>query len=581
MKNLKLSPISTSSPLLAVARYALLSVLAAGWGAGALNAQPGTGPFAAFPTQSVKDGRFLGIACEGLSTMEENVQIMLAAPPSTTSFDLDVFDGDTGSLDGLGKNHWDLGTRQLKFSLYADPLRTGALAPADLIGEWYGNSANATSGTLWTSSTAAMPDNDWWNLHVTTSASAQAPSGNYLYVLMIDTDGACATGEQLESSLKIATSSPVSFRMPYFGLEGALLDIWNDGPIIYPGTFPPPGGFLSAPTTYDGTFEFFFTFPGGETELRLFDGDFDFGTDPSYPEGYPSGAPLVSCVDEDDLDTPADYSGFPFSTTGASPEGVQGPGIPADDNDLDAFRRGDPGDPNQLGCVHYQVTDPDGAVYFNNNPSGSLEWEQFVIATAASPFAKDADYVVGGTTLPGGVWKVKIIGLDLSNQNFWFADTCATRPERDPEPGEDPDDVPRVAACPDETVDLLGNFVWADEKNLGVLDPGEAGIPGVLMELVRLSDGVVVDTLRTGDTTDPNWGACEMNLTATDAKGLYCFGRNAPGRYEVRVAASNFEKGEPLAGRRLTTSNLSSKMPITGNVLNLDFGFAGARDRKK
>lgn len=563
-----------------IGRNALLAVAAAWLGIGALNAQPGSGPFAAFPTQSVKDGRFLAFACAGLSTLEQDVKILLAAPPSTTSFDLDVFDGDTGGLDGLGKKHWDLGTRQLRFSLYADPTRAGSTAPGDLIGEWYGNASNPTSGTLWTSSEASMPDNGWWDLTVTTSASAQAPSGNYFYNLVIDTDGTCSVGEQLESSLKIATSFPVTFRVPHFGMVGGLRQTANDLPIIYPGstpTAPATGSFLTAPTTYDGTFDFFFVLAGGETEVRLFDGDFDYGT--SLLLGNPSAVALDPCVDTDDPGTSSTYAGFPFSPTGAAPEGNQGLGVPPDDNYRDAFRRGEPGDPNHVGCVRYQVTDPEAHVYSNDNPSGSFEWEQFLIASLISPFLGDADAVYIGVTLPAGIWKVEIIGLDLANLNFWYANTCATRPSRDPLPDEDPDDVPRIAACPEESVNLLGTFVWADEKNLGVLDPGEPGIPGVLMELVRSSDGVVVDTARTGDTTGPNWEACQMNLTATDEKGLYCFGRNAPGRYEVRVAASNFEKGEPLAGSAATTSNLSSKMPITGNVLNLDFGYAGTLGR--
>jgi hypothetical protein len=563
-----------------IGRIAFSAVAVAWLGVGALNAQPGSGPFAAFPTQSVKDGRFLGFACAGLSTLEQSVKILLAAPPSTTSFDLDIFDGDTGGLDGLGKMHWDLGTRQLKFSLYADPTRTGSTAPGDFIGEWYGNESNPTSGTLWTSSAASMPDNGWWDLNLTTSAGAQAPSGNYFYSLVIDTDGTCTSGEQLESSLKIATSYPVTFSVPHFGLVAGLRQKANDLPIIYPGstpTAPVTGSFLSAPTTYDGTFDLYFSLPDGETETRLFDGDFDFGTSASV--GSPSGVPLDPCVDTDDPDTLSTYSGFPFLTTGAAPEGAQGSGSPPDDNRFDLYRRGEPGDPNRVGCVRYEVTDPEGHVYRNDNPSGSFEWEQFLIASSTSPFFGDADAVYTGLTLPAGMWKVRIIGLDLANLNFWYANTCATRPSRDPEPGEDPDDVPRIAACPEESVNLLGQYVWADEKNLGVLDPGESGIPGVLMELVRSSDGVVVATTRTGDATSSNWDACETKLSRTDVRGMYCFGRNAPGKYLVRVAASNFESGQPLAGRSSTTTNHSSKMPIAGNVLNLDFGYAGTKGR--
>lgn len=196
----------------------------------------------------------MGFGCAGLATFEQNVQIALAAPAATTSFDLNVFDGDTGRPDGAGKPHWDLGSRELRYALYADPLRTGSTAPGNLIGEWFGNAVNATSGPFWTSSAARMPDNAWWAATITNPSLAQAPSGNYFYNFVIETSGACGVGETLESSLKIAASNPMNFRTPRFGLVGGLRQTFNDGPIIYPGpVFPPPGGLLTAPTTYDGT----------------------------------------------------------------------------------------------------------------------------------------------------------------------------------------------------------------------------------------------------------------------------------------------------------------------------------------
>ncbi|HEV7667676.1 MAG TPA: SdrD B-like domain-containing protein, partial [Thermoanaerobaculia bacterium] len=552
---------------------ALSLLVGAFMGLGVAQAQLGPGPFAAFPTQDATDGRFMGFGCAGIATFEQNVAISMAAPAATSTFDLNIFDGDTGKPDGSLLPHWDAGTRQLIFSLYADPLRTGSTAPANLIGSWAGNAANPTSGPLWTSSATFMPDNAWWAVTVTNAPISQAPSGNYFYNLVISLDGTCGIGEILESNIKVAASNPMTFRTPQFGLVGGFRQIFNDGPILYPGpVFPPLGGFLSAPTTYDGTFEFYFSLPGGTTELRLFDGDFDFGTDSTV--GVPSGVFLDPCEDEDDPDTPSDYSGFPFSTTGANPEGVQGPGAPPDDNNFDAFRRGEPDDPNRIGCVRYEVQDPLGNVYHNDNPSGSFEWEQFLIATADSPFVGDADYVAGGATLPGGVWKVRIVGLDLANLNFWFADTCATRPARDPMPGEDPDNVPRVAACSDQSIYLLGDFVWADTANPGTLDPGEAGTPGVVMELIRPSDGAVIATTKTGDSTSPNWPACVAHNTGTDTNGLYCFGTDAPGTYQVRVAASNFAPTKPLAGKASTTGGDSlTRTLTTGNVLTYDFGY--------
>ena len=85
----------------------MLGILAA---FGAARAQIGPGPFAAFPSQSVKDGRFLGFGCAGLATFEQNVQVAMAAPAATLTFDLNIFDGDTGKL-GVGLGYWDAGSR--------------------------------------------------------------------------------------------------------------------------------------------------------------------------------------------------------------------------------------------------------------------------------------------------------------------------------------------------------------------------------------------------------------------------------------------------------------------------------------
>jgi len=91
---------------------------------------------------------------------------------------------------------------------------------------------------------------------------------------------------------------------------------------------------------------------------------------------------------------------------------------------------------------------------------------------------------------------------------------------------------------------------------------------------VRPSDGAVIATTKTGDTTNPNWSACVVNNTGNDVQGLYCFGIDSPGTYEVRVAASNFASGGPLAGQSSTTGGDSRTNTLTAtNVLTYDFGY--------
>jgi hypothetical protein len=547
-------------------RAAVVSILIAVSSTGAAMAQIGPGPFAVFPSPSTTDGRFLGFGCPGTATFEQAVTIGMAVPAEETSFTVSLFDGDTGKVDGVNKRHWDLGTRQIVLSIYADPLRQLNTSSTNLVGSWKGNDPNPTSGPFWTASAATMPDNDWWGTTITTSPQAQAPSGNYFYTLVIQLDGACAAGESLESNLKIAASNPMAFLVPRFGLVAPMRQVFNDGPILYPGTtFPPPGNdYLSLPTTYDGTFEFFFSLPPGETDLRLFDGDFDFGT--AGLVATPSGTVLAPCADLDDLDTPATYDDFPFSTAGINPEGIKGAGLPADDSTFDAFRRGEPGSPGRIGCVRYEVTDPQGTVYRNDNPSGSFEWEQFRIAAQLAFDPSDSDYTIGTDYLPAGVWKVRAVGVDLSNLNFFYADACSTRIENGSS----------VAACPTVSPYLLGDTVWYDANGNGVQDASEPGISGVVLELYKSLDAPVFARMITGDTTDGNWPACVLKNTGLDQQGLYCFGVNDPGDYVVRVAAENFQPGGALYGYTPTNGNQLSNTLVDGNVLTYDFGYRSA-----
>ena len=545
------------------------------FGAIALEAQIGTGPFAAFPTQATADARFLSFGCMGAETMDRPARIALAVPASNTSFDLNVFDGDTATVDAASKRHWDAGNRQLKFSLYADPLREGSTAPENLIGEWFGNAENATAGPSWTATSATMPDNDWWAVSVTNAAIARAPSGNFFYHFVIETDGACESNESLESNLKIAVSDPVTFELSRFSVVGEICQSMDDEALVHPGSsLPAPA--VPVVVDYDGSLEMFFSVGAGQTEVRLFEGDFDFGTDGLV--ATPSEVGLDECVESDDPDTDSAYADFPFPTSGALSEGAAGPGLPADDNVADDLRRGEPGDPNGIGCVRYEVRDPENNVYFNDNPSGTAEWEQFLIASAASPFAAEADSVYDGSTLPAGVWTIRIVGLDVGNPTLWnAASVCSTRPAREALPEEDPDDVPRVAACPELSTLLLGEFVWADTGNLGSFDRGDAGIAGVQVELVRPEDGTVIAWARTGDRSDPNWAACERHQGKTGTAGLVCFGVDVSGKYELRIAASNFSAGEPLAGRVSTTGgDVAIRSVSAESSMGKDFGYRSA-----
>ncbi|MEM9291362.1 MAG: SdrD B-like domain-containing protein [Acidobacteriota bacterium] len=536
--------------------------------------QAGIGPFAYFPTGDVTDGRMLSFGCNANATFVETVNVSVAVPADQPNFSISFFDGDTGSV-------WDSGTRELSFDLFFDPQAEGSTDPANLVASWKGNSVNPISSTsdpdrTWVADATMMPDNDWFNIDVTSSPLAAAPSGVRFYNLRIVADE-CDPGESLNSNLKLAASAPLTFVTARFGFQAVLINAAAEGPIIYPD-WPPtsPTFFVDSPTTYDGSFRFFVNLPQNFTQLSIRDGDFDFGTNPAQLTGLPAGVALTPCVDTDDADTPADYAGIDLGESGANAnlEGATAFGEPSDDSQLDSFRRGEPGSTDNVGCVRYQVTDPDGVTYRNDNPSGSFEWERFRIAGSAASDPANADYgptvaadgstFVNTATLPPGVWTVDIFGLDLSNLNFWVMDReiCATR-----------SDTP---AC-NPPAFLVGDTVYFDTNGNGVQDADEPGIDGVTVELYLDPAAPAILTTTTGDNSGEAAQLYQTVTGNTDFTGKYAFGVPSTGVYTAVVAASNFLPGGALENLASTTGgdSISGDLDGSDNLFTLDFGYRG------
>ena len=125
------------------------------------------------PTSNVADGRMLSLAGTGLFTLGgQVVDFEFQVPSSTSSFEIGVFDGDTGkdstgSTADYNNGHWDYGTDQLQYTLYTDPFGdgTGPTTGAQ-VAQWLGNDpislpATYGSGKTLTPSGPTMPDNDW------------------------------------------------------------------------------------------------------------------------------------------------------------------------------------------------------------------------------------------------------------------------------------------------------------------------------------------------------------------------------------------------------------------------------------
>jgi len=481
----------------------------------ALTAAPASAAFKCLPTCSTTDGRFLAIAGTGFETLSPpELELAISVPAGSSSFDIGIFDGDGGEYnppgDVFGEANWDSGmTALFEYELFADPDADGVgLIPVEL---------EPGSPTIFSPD---MPDNAWRDFTIPTGPEAESPSGNFFYVLRIRL--ALPTLITL-NSFKVRTTAvlsgltldPVERPFSYIAPWTALSDI----SVIYPN-FPD-----SVPTTYDGTFRFFFDVPVSQDTITLWDGDFDHGKfDLTEP-------------DTDDPDTPLLFLP-PWATLETLPESAKGAGIPADDTspaDFGVYILREP-------SVRYDVVLPNGGpVYANDNPSGNVEWEKFTLST--DPFdASEMDYSV--PSLPPGTYTLEIQGVDMLNLNALllpFRVLCVE------ETG-----VPCVPLRPF----LVGDTVFLDEDGDGIPGPGETGIAGVTMQLYD-DNGFLIAT------------------TTTDADGNYSFGVDN-GSYEVRVAPSNFTTG-PLVGYSSTTGGQSQTGTVDGdNELDFDFGYRGA-----
>ncbi len=499
-----------------------------------------------FPTGAVNDGRMLCLAGLPLETMAgATVEMRIGVPSGVSSFEVGIFDGDTGKnaagqlVDPGGS--WDAGTAQLEYTLYADPLATGT--GSVVIGRWFGNSTNPTSGSNWTASSATMPDNNWWTVTVNTTSGARSPAGHCFYRLVVRLLDFNAS---VISAFKLRTSGQVSVipnTIAYMGV----LNQFTDAYAVYPtwaGDYPPadPFFFTNAPTTYDGSWRFHLDLNATTTELRFWDGDLDFGNQDRLVT-EPSLLTLGDTLDTKDPDTPDTLPEFAKNGYERN-EAQQGSGQPQDDSDFDLFRRS-PG-------IEYQVVDPRGKVYRVGNPSGNLEWEQFRVTTDNSALRPAADYsptaadddtaFVNEPRLPAGVWRVDVTGQDLANLCFIQFDRSVLGVEADGDP-----------ITPLRPL-LLGDLVWLDTDADGVKDSGESGAAGVVVDILDAAGEYIAST-------------------TTDASGLYSF-NVSPGTYTVRVNYSNFSPGRPLLGLNSTTGGAKRTGALTSaNNLTFDFGF--------
>lgn len=110
----------------------------------------------------------------------------------------------------------------------------------------------------------------------------------------------------------------------------------------------------------------------------------------------------------------------------------------------------------------------------------------------------------------------------------------------------------------------LGDRVWADKNDNGILDTGEVGIAGVKLNLYE-------DT--NGNNTYTQGVDALLGSVTTDASGNYLFADLFPGKYIVQVDPTNFQVQKPLNGLSSSSGNDPAPDP-DDNVNNDDNGTA-------
>lgn len=447
-----------------------------------------------FPTCSTTDAKMLTMSGQGVSSLAgQEMFLSLSSAPDSASIIVSVFDGETGG-------NWDTATASpLMFELYADPQGDGSGVTGTPIVTWAG---------------ATMANNLWSDMPpVLNTAAAQAcATCAFKYVLRVYPT--LALGGVGTSNFKLRTNGIIGLRPQSFGFLAPITGV-ADARIVYPAL---PS---LTPTTYDGLWTFSFAVPtGGTNSITVWDGDFDWGS--------------WDCTskDTDDPDSPA----FPpFVVTSATlaetnagqvaglgthvcADGTRSSGNPSDDWSSPNYRRTPVGNlgPNS----YYTITAPDGKTYTNLEPSGNQEWEYFTIdADPATGFDRSR-MDVKAAKLPGGVYTVKVDGMDLGNLNFWRFQYTAL--------GRTQDDKP----APEDAFYKIGRYVWYDTNPNGIPEAGEPPIANV---------GVTV--------TDEDGS---MQFATTDAAGQFFF-RVPRGRFKVVVDADNFLLGKPLRGLASTS----------------------------
>jgi hypothetical protein len=362
---------------------AVVGQFAGWWGGPGTAGLPPLTEDSCMPTCSETDGRFLVLAGSNMASFggfKNTAWVIVPKNGASDSFTLSVFDGDSGGGGStMWAGHWDTMTAGVTYTLYADPARDGSTGT--VVGSW---------------SSSEMSNNAWYDIAINNVQEAVDENGDYVYrfVAVLDTPPTKGVSTfKLKSPNAYISAAASGNTDASFGIIGMVATM-GDAYIIYPN-YPD-----LANTTYGGAWEFYFTLPEspeGEEEggnyIEIWNGDADRGT---------STTPLD--IDTDDLNT----DGVPaWAGPAAVAEREGKKGNPADDNFSSIYRR----EPS----VQFVLIGPDGnEIASDTDPSGTEEWEKFVVSTDPN---SGAEVVVDN--LPAGTYKLRIEGLDMYN-SLWI-----------------------------------------------------------------------------------------------------------------------------------------------------------------
>jgi hypothetical protein len=484
--------------------------------------------YTCFPTCSTTDGRFLSLAGTGIDAFAGNdITIGLGLPPNATTLEIGIFDGESSG-------NWDKGTYPLTYKLYAD--KNGDGTGAVLL--------DSISGSV-------MTDNGWYTYTRAVTSTETATNGNHVYYLHISMP---TTASGSTSSFKLRTNGTITVRSyQSFSIHAPIYTV-SDASTIYPNyTLGATSPIRYDNPTYNGIWNIYLDVLSPSSELTIWDGDMDHGTDVLMPN-----APNPLPVDTDDEDTPAEIPSWAVPAPLTSPEGAAG-ASPFDDNKSPLNRRSP--------AVRYDVIFPNSTSYANENPSGSVEWEQFKISTAPmSRPSMDAH----ADSIPAGIYTVRVEGMDMLNVNSWrfFNDVVAAPGTSNVEViGVNETGLPVAPIRAIETVSgSISGTIYYDSNEDSTQSVGEPGLPTVAVRCYKRN-------------TDGAWSEHSMKGTTID--GNFTFAKLPAGEYKVEVESQSLQSDVlPTCDADGTTTVNNAEVAVSANTPNIvaSFGYKRSAD---